>query len=326
MVPVNEPNIRHTGEVTRSGRSRRLSDSAWDAILEAVAVFYWYKSDQERFLRHVLRDHPMILSQLSFGIPKRQVASQLVTVLQSNEDRYQTAAIDLIERLATFDEGFTHLKRLEGGSAKVAEAQAALAAVQAVTGQNRKLIEEREQVRERIEKEGSAAELRRSYDAVLAELLGEFLQMFAMMDVQQRGRRLEGLLERLFALHDLEPRASYSLEHEQIDGAFTFRTDDYLLEAKWWASPVDPKELNHFRAKVESKAANTLGLCISISGFTPAAIAKQSERSPLLLMDGADLHAVLDRRISLTEVLERKRRYAVETGAPMYPVAAMLGG
>lgn len=84
--------------------------------------------------------------------------------------------------------------------------------------------------------------------------------------------------------------------------------------------------LNHFRAKVESKAANTLGLCISISGFTPAAIAKQSERSPLLLMDGADLHAVLDRRISLTEVLERKRRYAVETGAPMYPVAAMLGG
>ena len=312
--------------MTGSTRTRRLSDSAWDAILEAVAVFYWYTPDQERFLRGVLRDQPTILSQLSFGLPKRQVASQLVTTLQSREDRYQPVAIDLIERLASFDDSIAHLARLEDGAGKVADARAALAAVQAVTGQNRKLIEEREQLREHIESEARGAGLRRSHEAVLARLLDEFLEMFSMTDVQERGRRLEALLARLFGLHDLEPRASYNLEHEQIDGAFTFRTDHYLLEAKWWTSLVDPKELNHFRAKVESKAANTLGLCLSISGFTPGAIAKQSERSPLLLMDGADLHAVLESRISLPEILERKRRHAVETGEPMYPVAAMLGG
>lgn len=305
---------------------RRLTDSAWDAILEAVAVFYWYKPDQERFLRGALRDHSEVLSQLSFGTPKRQIASQLVTTLQAHEDRYQQVALDLIERLATFDERFSHLARLEDGPVKVAEARRALEGVQAVTGQNRRLIEEREQLRERIATDARRADLRRSHDAVLAELLREFLDFFSMTDVQERGRRLEGLIARLFTLHDLAPRASYNLEYEQIDGAFTFRTDDYLLEAKWWSAPVDPKELNHFRAKVESKAANTLGLCISVSGFTPGAISKQSERSPLLLMDGADLHAILDNRISLPEVLERKRRHAVETGEPMYPVSAMLGG
>ena len=150
--------------------------------------------------------------------------------------------------------------------------------------------------------------------------------MFSGDDPQARGRQFETLIERLFSLHDLAPKAAYSLEHEQIDGAFTFRTDDYLLEAKWWTAPIDPKEINHFRSKVESKAANTLGLCISISGFTPGAIAKHSDRSPLLLMDGTDFHAILENRISLTEVLERKRRHAAETGQPMYPVASMLGG
>lgn len=309
--------------VTRS--ARRLSDSAWDAILDAVAVFYWYKPDQERFLRSALRDQPEILGQLTFGSTKREVASELVSALQTNEEKYQIVALELIERLAGFDESFPHLARLDGGVDKVAAARDALAAVQAVTGQNRKLLEERELLQERIAEEARSAELRRSHHAVLAELLREFLELFGMVDHQERGRRLEGLIERLFSLHDLQPRAAYSLSEEQIDGAFTFRTDDYLLEAKWWSTPVDPKELNHFRAKVESKAANTLGLCISVSGFTPAAIAKQSVSSPLLLMDGSDLHAILEGRIGLSEALERKRRHAVETGAPMYPVAAMLG-
>ena len=257
-----------------SNRRRRISDSAWDSILEAVSVFYWYKPDQERFLRGVLSDEPAILAGLSFGQTKRQVASELVVVLQSDERRYQAVALDLIERLATFDSRFDHLARLEDGVSKVAAAQAALKAVQAVTGQNRRLLEERERLRERIENDAQESELRRTHDAVLMELCGEFLGMATLEDVQARGRQLEGLLQRLFALHDLDPRASYSLEHEQIDGAFTFRTDDYLLEAKWWAASVDPRELNHFRAKVESKAANTLGLCISISGFTPGSHSK----------------------------------------------------
>lgn len=326
LLPGTRANIRQTEAVTGSPRRRRLSDSAWDALLEAVAVFYWYKPDQERFLRSALADYPEIVAQLAFGETKRQVASQLVMVLQVNEDRYQRAALDLVERLSEFDEAFGHLARLDDGTTKVSIAQTALAGIQAISGHNRNLLEERERARDRIERDVRSAELRRSHDAVLAELLQEFMTMFSMVDAQARGRQFETLIERLFSLHDLAPKAGYSLEHEQIDGAFTFRTDDYLLEAKWWNSPIDPKEINHFRSKVESKAANTLGLCISISGFTAGAIAKHSDRSPLLLMDGADFHAILENRISLTEVLERKRRHAAETGHPMYPVSAMLGG
>ena len=71
--------------------------------------------------------------------------------------------------------------------------------------------------------------------------------------------------------------------------------------------------------KVNSKARNTLGLYVSISGFTAGAIAKHSHgQTPLILMDGADLVPILEGHIELTEVLERKRRHAAETGNPMY--------
>jgi len=150
-------------------------------------------------------------------------------------------------------------------------------------------------------------------------LKNRFLDMFAAADPQKRGRDFEGFLNELFALWDLSPRAAYDLEHEQIDGAFTFRTDDYLLEARWWKEPLQPKELNDFRVKVDGKARNTLGLCVAVTGFTKGAIEKHSEgQSPLILMDGTDLMPILEGRIGLDEVLERKRRHAAETGIPMF--------
>lgn len=102
---------------------------------------------------------------------------------------------------------------------------------------------------------------------------------------------------------------------------FTFRTDDQLLEARWWKENIQPKELNDFKAKVDGEARNTLGLRIAVSGFTPGAIEEHSSaQSPLILIDGVDLMPVLEGRISLDEVLERKRRHAAETGNVLFRV------
>ena len=71
--------------------------------------------------------------------------------------------------------------------------------------------------------------------------------------------------------------------------------------------------------KVNRKARNTLGLCISISSFTNGAIEEHShDQTPLILMDGIDLMPILEGHIPLAEVLERKRRHAAETGNPMF--------
>jgi Restriction endonuclease len=143
-------------------------------------------------------------------------------------------------------------------------------------------------------------------------------------DPQARGRALEGFINKLFRLFDLEPRAAYSLEHEQIDGAFSFETDDYVLEAKWWKDPMEREQLDVFATKVRRKGRNALGLYVSINGFTKGALDVYSDSTPFVTMDGGDIMAVLDERIRLDEMLRRKKRHMNETGSCYFPASEML--
>lgn len=305
--------------------SKRLTPAAWDALLEALAVFYWYKPDFERLLRSELSESPELLAPLVFSQSKRQVATALVTRMRRQEAKYQGVAIDLLVRLSEFDPEFPRLTHLDDGADKVATARAALAEVVKVISAYSEQAKARERVREESAREAADRELRRSHDEMLTRLRDEFTRLYALEDHQARGHQFEILLNELFALVDLQPRAAYNLASEQIDGAFTFQTDDYLLEARWWKEPLQPRELNDFKAKIEGKAKNVLGLMVAVNGFTAGAIEKHSHGTALILMDGTDLFAVLDGRIGLDEVLERKRRYAAETGCPMLPVRDMLG-
>ena len=85
---------------------------------------------------------------------------------------------------------------------------------------------------------------------------------------------------------------------------------------KWEKNPLpDFGDLYKFGGKIEGRLKLTFGLALSIYGFT----ANYNEsKSPLLktmlLMDGADLVAVLENRIDLKDLLFRKRRHASDTG------------
>ena len=299
---------------------RRLKEPAWQALGEALSTYYWYKADFRIFVRARFVEAPEILATVDFNASKRIATGQLIAALRLNEHRYQSLVIDMLVTLSEFDPEFSYLTQLDDGAERVAKAQAAYEAVRAVTEQYSELAASRESTRREAEERAARAAERQLHDSRLTELNDQFLIMERSSDKPQaRGIAFEKFLNSLFELWDLEPRASYCIEHEQIDGAFTFRTDDYILEAKWCAEPLQPKDLNDFRTKVDGKARNTLGLCISISGFTDGAVQMHSRsRTPLVLMDGIDLMPILEGRIDLTEVLKRKRRHAAETGNPMY--------
>ena len=55
-----------------------------------------------------------------------------------------------------------------------------------------------------------------------------------------------------------------------------------------------------------------MGLLITVDGLTPEAISP--EFKSIIIMDGLDLIAILDGRISLPDLLYKKRRKANETG------------
>jgi hypothetical protein len=70
---------------------------------------------------------------------------------------------------------------------------------------------------------------------------------------------------------------------------------------------------------------NTLGLFLSMNGFQPNAVDLHSQGRPvMILMDGADLNAVLEDRIALPELLTRKRQHAARTGEILLGASAIL--
>ena len=299
---------------------RKLSEPAWLALAEALCTYHWYKAEFETMVRAHFVEAPDALAAVSFAETKRVATGQLIMALRLNERKYQAVVIDALIALSDVDPDFPHLARLENGPRRAAEAKAAYDSVRSVVDEYSELAAQRESARREAEETRAREDAWRLHNSRLNELKSQFLEMHgSSAEPQARGYAFEKFLNALFELWDLYPRAAYSLEHEQIDGAFTFRTDDYILEARWQADPLQPKDLNDFRAKVDGKARNTLGLCMSISGFTDGAIAQHSRsQTPLVLMDGTDLMPILEGRIALAEVLERKRRHAAETGNPMY--------
>ncbi|MFE3606838.1 restriction endonuclease [Streptomyces goshikiensis] len=103
-------------------------------------------------------------------------------------------------------------------------------------------------------------------------------------------------------------------------------TDHYVLEAKWWKEAVGRRELDVFKANIERKGKNTLGLYVSMSGYSSDALAVYSYSTPFITMDGSDFMAVLDQRIRLDDLLDHKKRHASQTGHCYLPVAKVFSG
>jgi restriction endonuclease Mrr len=129
---------------------------------------------------------------------------------------------------------------------------------------------------------------------------------------------------RLFAFYQLEPRGSFRLLGEQIDGSFVLGKETYLLEAKWHNERVDNGPLHAFHGKLEQKAAWTRGLFISYAGFTDGGLASFGVGKRVICMDGLDLFEALDRHIPLDMVLEKKVRRVAEVGRTFVPVRELF--
>jgi hypothetical protein len=312
----------HSGVEASGARraAKRVSQSALWTLQEALASIYWYKPDFESFVR-ATAPCPEILVRLNFSEPKRRVASELVTYLAADQDRYLDVLLNLMGEVAAF-ENFAHLARLDDGAAKVAQAREAVANLRQQYEGHATIRAEREAAEQRrLNARRSGARL--EADRARLEDLHGGATLLLTGDAQGRGYELEKLLRDLFDLFDLDPKASFKIKGEQIDGAFTFDGIDYLLEARWQKELIEPAALDIFDGKIRRKLENTLGLFVAINGFQPTAVQNHSRTRPtMILMHGGDLWAVLESRIPLPDVLRRKRRYAAQTGEILLPVSA----
>jgi len=107
-----------------------------------------------------------------------------------------------------------------------------------------------------------------AYKQKLAEMNERFKKCLQNLDAQERGYCLEEILYDLFLLFELNPRSPFRRVGEQIDGSFVHDKDHFLLEAKWQKKQVDLASLRDLDGAVNTSLDNTLGLFVSINGFS----------------------------------------------------------
>jgi len=152
------------------------------------------------------------------------------------------------------------------------------------------------------------------------ELLKADLIRVSQLDPHPRGYAFETFLKSIFNVHGLEAREAFRIVGEQIDGSFQLGHETYLLEAKWQNLPTGSADLYSFDGKVQNKTKFARGLFISNSGFTPDGLESFGKGKSIICMNGLDIHDLLERGLSLADVLVKKLRRAVETGQPFVPV------
>jgi hypothetical protein len=166
---------------------------------------------------------------------------------------------------------------------------------------------------------------RAGMEAARDSLRDRFLGLRAEGNAQRRGYLLETFLNDLFEYEGLDPRRSFRLLGEQIDGSFAWRSRTCLVEAKWVKEAVAGAEFGAFNYKLEGKTLDTRGLYISINGYSPEAIRAMNAKGSLkfVCVDGAHIMRALVSSEGLAPILERVWRHADETGESYLPVSKL---
>lgn len=298
---------------------KKFSPNALQALKEALTHIYWRKKDLRSFVYHTVENKGIIPTIDWENNYKHESVAQIVDRMVARDDLYNDDLLALFDAVMHMND-FSHLKQWDDPEAKVQKAVSAVNALRTHAQGYFTLKEEKERAKQRQASYKAMVGEKLSNQQKIEELKNDFFSLSVEGNPQKRGYMFEKFLNRLFLCFDLDPKDSFKITGEQIDGAFTFESQDYLLEAKWQKDPIQAGDLYDFGGKIAGKFKIALGLFISINGFSSESTQVDSPVvKSMILMDGADLMAVLENRISFKDMLFRKRRHAAEKGEIYFP-------
>ena len=299
--------------------NKKISANSILALKEALVAIYYRKKDLRQFIELTI-DNTAIISTIDWvDNLKYESVSQLIDRMVKRPDFYQTDLLKLIQEVGNMND-FSHLEYWEkDNKGLIKKAKAAVEKLRQQAKGHFEIIEELKKAEERREINKEKLKESISYQQKLDELKMEFYGIASNLNSQQKGYQFEKFLNKLFNFFDLDPKSSFKIVGEQIDGAFSFDNTDYLLEAKWQEKEINASDLYAFGGKIQGKLKNTLGLFISLGPFSSECTETGSQiTKSMILMDGMDLMQVLEGRIRLNDMILIKRRHASQTGEIYY--------
>lgn len=295
-------------------KTQNISSQALIALKDALSKVYWKKTELKQFIELTI-DNSSIVSTINWkDNQKAESVSELIDRMVARKDIYLTDLLKLLKETSNFND-FSHLKYWdESGELTKRAVEAVLKLRNQTTGYFDALEDLARGEENRL---NNLEKLKKTIDfsKKLEELKMKFFEIAMEQSPQKRGYDFEKILNELFNLFELKAKGPFKTLGEQIDGSFTFESQDFILEAKWQKQLVNAADLYVFGGKILSKLKNTLGLFISLDGFSKDCTETGSQvLKSMILMDGQDLMLVLEGRISLGELIFQKRRHASDTG------------
>lgn len=290
---------------------------------EAALKSFWRKEALRKFLRqtHVAEAH---LATWSPEESKREFLDRTFAALQRSEKG--KAVIGEMALFLAEQTTFPDLRNWEDSAGKIQDASKAVAELKSL------IARQSEEVRSEREREAAKAKAREEHKATqrhrasLADLMQRLNELAPQMGTAPGGYAFQEWFYELLNFTEIEHRRPYNTGGRQIDGSLTIDGTTYLIELKFTANQAGGPDIDIFRSKVESKADNTMGLFVSMAGYSSVAVKEASgKKTTILLLDASHIYLVLTGGMPCIDVVRRIRRHASQTGESLLPVASFGG-
>ena len=300
-----------------------LSPHFIDLVQNALLRSFWTKKALRSFLR---RSHisDTFLSDLSYDETKRDWLERLFPKLEASADGQ--AIIQQVARSLADQSTFPDLDSWEDSAEKIRAARTAVKALKDyLNRKDEERAEEKQVARRRQLAEEERQKAVRSKTS-LGTLKDRLDGLCKHLGTQHGGYAFQDWFYELMDFFEVDNRRPYVVTGRQIDGSITIDGTTYLVELKFTMGRADAPDIDSILKKVNDKADNTMGIIVSMSGFSSVGISEaSSSRSPLLLLDYSHLYMVLTGVLTFPDCVRRVRRHSSQEGKAYLPVAEFGG-
>lgn len=290
---------------------------------EAALKSFWRKEALRKFLRqtHVAESH---LSTWSADESKRDFLDRTFAALQRTDKG--KAVIGQMANFLAEQSTFPDLRNWEDSAVKIQDASKAVAELKTLIARQTEEVRserEREESKARAREERTVAQRQR---ANISDLKQRLEDLAPKIGTAPGGYAFQDWFYDFLTFSEVEHRRPYNTGGRQIDGSITVDGTTYLVELKFTAAQAGGPDIDIFRGKVESKADNTMGLFLSMAGYSSVAVKEASgKKSTLLLLDASHMYLILIGGMQCLDVVRRVRRHASQTGEAYLPTSSFGG-
>ena len=297
----------------------RLIELTYEAVLKS----YWRRNALRKFLSasHVASS---FISTWADEESKRDLLDRLFQKLQST-DKGKAVIFEMSKSLSE-KTTFPDLRDWEDSEQKIQHAHKAVQELKAyLKQQHQEIVSERErkETHKRARKERERIQRSLTDKTKLQQNIDE---LHLKVGTQQGGYDFEVWFYELLDYCEIINRKPYKNDGRQIDGSLTLEGTTYLIELKFTKDQSGATDIDSLKAKVNKMADNTMGIMISISGYSSVAINDASgSKTTLMLLDASHLYLFLSGSLKFNEIITRVRRHASQTGEAYLPVSKFNG-